>query len=135
MELTEAQYARIAHLFPRQRGNVKVSNRETLNALLYLAANGCVWRALPARFGRWHTVYMRLHRWAQSGVLERVWAALLAERLLGQEWSAAALDSTIIKLHQHGAGAPHKRGPKRSGARAAAGRPSCTSSPSTSTPR
>ena len=34
---------------------------------------GCVWRALPARFGRWHTVYMRLHRWARSGLLERVW--------------------------------------------------------------
>ena len=74
MELTEAQYARIAHLFPWQRGNVKVSNRETLNALPYLVQQGCVWPALPTRFGRWHTVYMRLHRWAQSGLLEWAWS-------------------------------------------------------------
>ena len=134
-ELTEAQYARIAHLFPRQRGNVQVSNRETLNALLYLVRQGCVWRALPERYGRWHTIYMRLRRWAERGLLEQVWAALLAERLLTEEVRVAALDSTIIQLHQHGAGAPKKRGGRRSGARAAAGRPSCTSSRSTSPPR
>ena len=69
MDLTEAQCARIARLFPQQRGNMKVSNWDALKVLLCQAANGCVWRALPARFGRWHTVYMRLHRWAQSGVL------------------------------------------------------------------
>ena len=135
MKLTEAQYARIAHLFPRQRGNVRVSNRETLNALLYLVRQGCVWRALPQRYGPWHTVYMRLRRWAERGLLEQVWAALLAERLLSEEWSAAALDSTIIRLHRHGAGAPKKRGGRRSVARAAAGRPSCTSSRSTPPPR
>ena len=69
---------------------MQVSNRETLNALLYLATNGCVWRAPPARFGRWRTIDVQL---------------------LSEEWSAAALDSTVIKLHQHGAGAPRKRGP------------------------
>ena len=73
----------------------------------------------------WHTVYMRLNRWAKRGVLERVWAELMRERLLEGGPAAASLDSTIIKLHPDGAGAP-KKGRGRSGARAAAGRPSCT---------
>jgi len=48
MELTEEQFSRIAHVLPRQRGNVRISNFQLLNALLYVAGNGCKWRALPA---------------------------------------------------------------------------------------
>jgi transposase len=59
MELTEKQYRRIAGLLPVQRGNVKIENRILLNALIYRCENGCTWRALPERFGNWHTVYMR----------------------------------------------------------------------------
>ena len=44
MELTEAQYARIASYLPRQRGNVSVSNQQVLNAILYVAEHGCKWR-------------------------------------------------------------------------------------------
>ena len=117
--LTEAQYARIAHVFPVQRGNVAIPNLQVLNALLYIAEQGCKWRALPERFGRWHTIYTRLNRWTKQGVLQRVWAELLRERLAEGEFPAAALDSTIIGVHQQGAGAPKKGGHKRLGARAA----------------
>ena len=117
--LTEAQYARIAHVFPVQRGNVAIPNLQVLNALLYIAEQGCKWRALPERFGRWHTIYTRLNRWTKQGVLQRVWAELLHERLAEGEFPAAALDSTIIGVHQQGAGALKKGGLKRLGARAA----------------
>ena len=117
--LTEAQYARIAHVFPVQRGNVAIPNLQVLNALLYIAEQGCKWRALPERFGRWHTIHTRLNRWTKQGVLQRVWAELLRERLAEGEFPAAALDSTIIGVHQQGAGAPKKGGLKRLGARAA----------------
>lgn len=60
MELTEAQYQRIASHLPVQRGNVRIPNRQVLNAILYVAEQGCKWRGLPERFGRWHTVYMRM---------------------------------------------------------------------------
>ena len=40
MELTEAQYERIAPLLPVQRGNVRVSNLQVLNAILYVAGHG-----------------------------------------------------------------------------------------------
>ncbi|MBZ5627270.1 MAG: transposase, partial [Acidobacteriia bacterium] len=54
MEITEAQYQRIAPSLPRQRGNVTLTNLQLLNALLYVAEQGCKWRGLPKRFGNWH---------------------------------------------------------------------------------
>ena len=72
MEITEAQYARIAPYPPVQRGNVSLSNLQVLNAILYVAEHGCKWRGLPPRFGNWHTVYMRMNRWSKNGVLDRV---------------------------------------------------------------
>ena len=47
---------------------------------LYVAANGCKWRALPGRYGPWHTVYMRLSRWAKAGVLDRLFEQLQRQR-------------------------------------------------------
>ena len=72
MEITEAQYRRIEPVLPRQRGNGKLSNREVLNAILYVAEQGCKWRGLPRHFGPWHTIYTRMNRWAKSGVLASV---------------------------------------------------------------
>ncbi len=48
MELTEGQYERIAPPFPKQRGNVSLSNLQVLNAILHVAEHGCKWRGLPA---------------------------------------------------------------------------------------
>ena len=74
MELTQDQYERIAPLLPVQR--VSISNLQVLNALLYVAEHGCKWRGLPPRFGRWHTIYTRMNRWAKNGVLDRVFEHL-----------------------------------------------------------
>jgi transposase len=52
MELNEAQYERIKDALPVQRGNVSLSNLQVLNAVLYVAEQGCKWRGLPKRFGR-----------------------------------------------------------------------------------
>ena len=76
MKLTPQQYERIKDLLPRQRGNVKMSNLDFLNAILYVAESGCKWRGLPKRFGNWHTVYTRMNRWAKKGVLDQVFAEL-----------------------------------------------------------
>ena len=116
MELTNAQYERIAPLLPRPRGNAVLPQKQVLNALLYMAEQGCKWRALPARFGPWHTVYMRLNRWAKAGVLERVFQALLSEQPAAQGWTELSLDSTIIQLHPDAAGARRQEGAKKGGA-------------------
>jgi transposase len=108
MELTEAQFQKIEHCLPRQRGNVSMSNLQVLNAILYVAEHGCKWRGLPKRFGRWHTVYPRMNRWSKSGVLDRAFTELQRAQIVRVRIEAVSLDSTIVKVHPDGTGALKK---------------------------
>ena len=111
MEITEAQYERIKGALPVQRGNVRMSNLQVLNAVLYVAEQGCKWRGLPKRFGRWHTIYTRMNRWSRNGVLDRVCEKLQVEQIVRIQLEAVCLDSTSIKVHPDGTGALKKRTP------------------------
>jgi transposase len=123
MEISTEQFARIELYLPRQRGNVSHENLNVINAILFVAENGCKWRALPKRFGNWHTIYTRMNRWAKAGVLDRLFAQLQREQLIRIKIEAVSLDSTIIKVHPDGTGAQKKTDPKRSASPAAAGAP------------
>tara|TARA_B100000378_G_scaffold124777_3_gene100759 strand:+ start:3989 stop:4300 length:312 start_codon:yes stop_codon:yes gene_type:complete len=101
-EISEAQYDLIRPYLPVQRGNVRISNLTMINAVLYIAENGCKWRALPPRFGNWHTIYTRLRRWAEAGVLDRLFAALQEHRLIRIRVECLGLDSTSVKVHPDG---------------------------------
>ena len=114
MEITLEQYRRIEGYFPRQRGNVKNENLQVLNAILYVAENGCKWRGLPKRFGNWHTIYTRMNRWAKNGVLDRIFEALQRENIIQIRVEAVSLDSTIVKVHPDGTGALKKTAHKPS---------------------
>jgi transposase len=105
MEISTEQFARIEPYLPRQRGNVSHENLNVINAILFVAENGCKWRALPKRFGNWHTIYTRMNRWAKAGVLDRLFAQLQREQLIRIKIEAVSLDSTIIKVHPDGTGA------------------------------
>ena len=129
MEITEAQYQRIAHCLPVQRGNVRLANRQVLNAILYVAEHGCKWRGLPAQFGKWHTVYTRMNRWAKSGGLDRVFASLQREQLVRIRLEAVSLDSTSVQVHPDGTGAEKKPARRPSGDPGAAGPPKCLGLP------
>ena len=109
MELTETQYAPIASCLPRQRGNVSMPNLQVLNAILYVAEQGCKWRGLPRRFGNWHTIYTRMNRWSKNGVLDRVFEHLQRAQLIRIKLEAVSLDSTIVKVHPDGTGARKNR--------------------------
>ena len=61
MKITDTQYQLIEHCLPRQRGNVSLNNLQIHNAILYVAEQGCKWRALPKHFGNWHTIYTRMN--------------------------------------------------------------------------
>ena len=123
MEITEEQYARIKGSLPLQRGNVSLSNLQVLNAILYVTEQGCKWRGLPKRFGRWHTIYTRMNRWAKNGVLDRVFEQLQSEQIVRIKIEALSLDSTSVKVHPDGTGALKKTDPKPSANRAADGTP------------
>ena len=109
MKITKKQYKKIEPLLPKPRGNFVVEHLKVLNAILYVAENGCKWRALPRRYGHWNTVYRRFRRWAESGVLSRVLEALQKEELIGADFSVLSLDSTFVKSSPSAAGALKKR--------------------------
>lgn len=109
MKITKKQYQKIEPLLPKPRGNFVVEHLKVLNAILYVAENGCKWRALPRRYGHWNTVYRRFRRWAESGVLSRVLEALQKEELIGADFSVLSLDSTFVKSSPSAAGALKKR--------------------------
>lgn len=96
----------------------ELSDRDFVEAILYRARTGTPWRDLPACFGDWNAVYQRFRRWEEIGV----WKALFEE--LPEEVLEAVkvlfVDSTIVRAHQHAAGAAAKKGGKASRAWAAA---------------
>jgi transposase len=112
--LNENQYNLIKGYLPVQLGNVKIANMTLINAVVYIAENGCKWRALPEKFGNWHTIYTRLKRWAERGVLERLFLGLQKENLIRISVTCLGLDSTSIKVHPDAAGALKKTGPNPS---------------------
>jgi transposase len=84
-------------------------DRLFFEALLYVARTGIPWRDLPGDFGRWDAVYNRFRRWVASGSLRSLFDALTADPRL-QEVRRVLIDSTIVRAHQHAAGAPRKKG-------------------------
>ena len=105
--LRDDQWERIKDLLPGRPGHVGVTaqdNRLFVEAVLYRYRAGIPWRDLPARFGDWKKVHARFGRWTKSGVWERVLRHLAGEA----DNEYAMLDSTIVRAHQHSAGAPKK---------------------------
>jgi transposase len=123
MEITANQYACIRDTLPVQRGNVRLTNLQVLNAILYVAEHGCKWRGLPKRFGRWHTIYTRMNRWAKNGVLDRVFEKLQREQIVRIQIEALAQDSTSVKVHPDGTGVLKKTDRKPSESPAEDGTP------------
>ena len=123
VEITQAQYLRIEACLPRQRGNVSMTNLAVLNAILYVAEQGCKWRGLPKRFGNWHTIYTRMNRWSKNGTLNRVFEQLQREQIVRIRIESVQLDSTIVKVHPDGTGALKKTDRRPSASRGADGPP------------
>jgi len=110
MEFTQEHYDRIEHLLPKQRGNVEIENQTFFRSLQYMAENGCRWRAMPKEFGKWSTIYQRFRRWIQLGVFDSIEEELQAQAIDIKGIMALALDSTYVKVHPDGTGAPKKKG-------------------------
>jgi len=106
--LRDDQWDRIKDLLPGREGHVGVTakdNRLFVEAVLYRYRAGIPWRDLPERFGDWKAVHTRHTRWAESGVWKKLFKALAADA----DNEYAMIDSTIVRAHQHSAGARKKR--------------------------
>ena len=94
-------------MLPGRVGYVGVTakdNRLFVEAVLYRYRTGIPWRDLPERFGCGVKVHTRFSRWAKAGVWERVFQHLAVDA----DNEYAMIDSTIVRAHQHAAGAPKK---------------------------
>ena len=106
--LRDDQWERIENLLPGRPGHVGVTardNRLFVEAVLYRYRAGIPWRDLPERFGAWKKVHTRFCRWARSGV----WARVFEHLADAADSEYAMIDSTIVRAHQHSAGAAKKR--------------------------
>ena len=93
---------------PKARKKPVISNYRFLCALLYIIENGCKWRALPEKYGKWYTIYMRFNRWSKNGVLEKIFKELQNMNIIDNRTDVLCLDSTYIKVHPDAAGALKK---------------------------
>jgi putative transposase len=117
-QLTNAQWQRIEQLVPGKEGDKGrhgEDNRLFVDAVLWIARAGAPWRDLPEEFGRWNSVFQRFRRWAKSGVWQRIFNALIEN----PDFEYLIIDSTIVRAHQHAAGAKGGAKMRRSGVRAA----------------
>ena len=83
-----------------------LSDRMFIEAVLYLARTGTPWRDLPEDFGHWDAVYNRFRRWEARGIWHRLWERLQAEAC--PLTRHLFIDATIVRAHQHAAGALKK---------------------------
>jgi transposase len=126
-EIKDEDWERIRDLLPGKAGDPGVTakdNRLFVNAVLWIAKTGAPWRDLPERFGNWNSVWKRFDRWAKKGVWGRVFLALQDPDL---EW--LLFDSTVVRAHQHAAGARGGNIPRRWADREADSPPRSTSRP------
>lgn len=102
-EITDQQWEAIKDLLPGKEGDPGATakdNRLFVNAVLWIAKTGAPWRDLPERFGNWNSVFQRFNRWCKAGVFQKI-----METLQDPDLGVLLLDSTMIRAHQHAAGA------------------------------
>ena len=132
-ELTDQEWERLQPLLPAEkpeRGRPNTDHRRIIDGILWRERTGAPWRDLPERYGPWSTVYSRFWRWRAAGIWDRIFAAVQQQADAAGEvdWEVQFVDGSVIRAHQHAAGAKGgTRKPRRWGAARAASRPRCTS--------
>lgn len=102
--LRDDQWEAIKDLLPGREETVGVTakdNRLFVDAVLYRYRAGIAWRDLPRRFGDYRVIHMRHMRWSRKAVWQRVFEHLATDA----DNEYATIDSTIVRAHQHAAGA------------------------------
>ncbi|MGW2206900.1 IS5 family transposase [Streptomyces sp. NPDC001774] len=110
-ELSDAEWEFVRPLLPESlRGRKRLDDRRVLNGIVWKFRTGTAWRDVPERYGPWATLHTRFRRWTADGTFDRMLRAAQAKAdAAGDvEW-LVSVDSTVVRAHQHAAGAP-KRG-------------------------
>ena len=110
LDVTDAQWRRLEPLLPPEKprtGRPNHDHRRVVSGMLWIHRTGAPWRDLPERYGPVGTVSSRFYRWCRAGVWDRILSALQAEADARGEidWDLHFVDATIVRAHQHAAGA------------------------------
>ena len=111
--LTDDVWAELSPLLPGQAGRCGVTAADTrgfVEAVLWLGRTEAPWRDLPTYLGQWHRVYVRFARWRDKGVWElaTAWLARNKRQIPHPRQRQLQVDSTVVRVHQHGTGAEKK---------------------------
>jgi transposase len=99
-ELTDYEWAAIKPMLPNKpRGVPRVNDRRVLNGIFWVLRSGAPWRDVPDDFGPYTTCYNRFVRWRRAGVWSRILDAIAA----AHDVSVQMIDTSIVRVHQHGA--------------------------------
>ncbi len=110
-ELSDAEWDLLRLLLPTSStGRPRLNDRTVLNGIVWKFRTGVAWRDVPERYGSWATLHTRFRRWAKDGTFEQMLQAAQtkADATGDIDW-LTSVDSTIVRAHQHAAGA-RKRG-------------------------
>ena len=91
-------------------GRPWTDHRRALEGIAWRYRTGSPWRDLPVEFGAWQTTWERHFRWSQDGTYQRIFDAVRLAGLLRQNVDPdleqlLSADSTVVRAHQHAAGA------------------------------
>lgn len=116
-ELTNLQWEKLQLLLPPQKptkGRPNHNHRQIINGILWILRTGAPWRDLPPCYGIHSTVSSRFYRWRKAGVWDEILAKLqtIADYEGKIDWEVHMGDSSIIRAHQHAAGAKGGKKPK-----------------------
>jgi putative transposase len=102
--LSDAAWHRMSpHIIGDERssGTSGRDNRLFVEGVLWIVRTGAPWRDLPEIFGGWNSVFRRFSRWSKKGIWHRLFEAMADD----PDFEYLIVDSTIIRAHQHSAGA------------------------------
>lgn len=122
----EAWAAVEPHLPKNQPGARRVDDRRVISGIFRVLKVGCRWCDCPAEYGPATTIYNRFNRWSNRGFWLKLLDALVDA---GAMTRSTAIDSTYVKAQRAAFGGKKGLKRRRSGVRAAAGRPRSTPSP------
>nr|WP_155252316.1 IS5 family transposase [Paenibacillus polymyxa] len=104
-ELTDEEWNIVDPLLPparkKQGGRPPKDRRQMLNAVLWVARTGAPWRDLPSYYGPWSSAYSFFWRLQKANI----WGEILKHVAIEPDWEQVMVDATIVRVHQHGAGA------------------------------
>lgn len=106
LEISDEVWAVMEPLMPKVSGRSRpwTDHRLAVEGMAWKYRTGAPWRDVPERFGKWNSIYKRFNRWAEDGTWEQLLAEVQkqADAAGKIDW-VVSIDSTIARVHQHGA--------------------------------